>query len=122
MLDPTFQKRWIKALRSGNFKQARKKLVRKGPDDTYSFCCLGVAYCMNADGKTYNRAKADAAIKLKLQFPPEDSVRKWTKDINFILRSGNAIVTYKGECCTLAELNDRGVPFRIIADLIEEQL
>jgi hypothetical protein len=33
---------WVKALRSGEYKQTRQKLLRVSDADTKSYCCLGV--------------------------------------------------------------------------------
>lgn len=38
-MDPTDKARWIRALRSGAFKQTKGLLFDR---DTYGFCCLGV--------------------------------------------------------------------------------
>lgn len=37
-LPKVFKRKWVKALRSGNFEQGRQELWRYG-----SYCCLGVA-------------------------------------------------------------------------------
>jgi len=38
---------WVKALRSGEYKQGRKKLYNEKTD---SYCCLGVCYDVLCDG------------------------------------------------------------------------
>lgn len=35
--------KWVEALRSGEYEQARGKLCRKSDDGEENFCCLGVA-------------------------------------------------------------------------------
>lgn len=41
-LDPRVKELWLKALRSGEYKQGRDTLCRVGEDGVYSFCCFGV--------------------------------------------------------------------------------
>ena len=36
------KKLWLKALRSGEYKQGKHRLVTRRPDVTDEFCCLGV--------------------------------------------------------------------------------
>jgi hypothetical protein len=36
------KKAWLKALRSGEYKQARYSLRRETPEGGYKYCCLGV--------------------------------------------------------------------------------
>jgi hypothetical protein len=40
------QREWIRALRSGDFKQARGVLFKKLTKGEYGHCCLGVAVCV----------------------------------------------------------------------------
>ncbi len=42
-VDKVKVRRWVKALRSGKFKQSRNAFKTRNPDGTTSFCCLGVA-------------------------------------------------------------------------------
>lgn len=43
ILDPTFKAKWLEALRSGKFKQGKRRLCQKNTDDQFEHCCLGVA-------------------------------------------------------------------------------
>lgn len=43
-LDPDFKKKWVVALRSGEYKQGEEFLAQQDVDtNEYSYCCLGVA-------------------------------------------------------------------------------
>ncbi len=100
-MDRNFKRRWLRALRSGKYKQTRKQL--KGPK---GFCCLGVACEIAKPGidwetDTHPYASAELlsdyfASKIKLS----NQVQK-----------------------KLASLNDGGHHnFNKIADFIEENL
>ena len=46
-MNPRIKKKWVAALRSGEYEQGTGQLVRRiegyeGEEDTYKFCCLGV--------------------------------------------------------------------------------
>lgn len=111
-------KKWVAALRSGEFQQGRNFLSQEG-----KFCCLGVACvlakrdglpvevkycsCSGCDGKAvvYD---GDTAI-----LPP--SVRDWLG-----LDERDPHATYAGESYKLSRLNDDGgFNFADIADIIE---
>ena len=49
-LGKRFKTKWLKALRSGNFKVARKTLIRIDDGDIIGYCCIavGVAALRNA--------------------------------------------------------------------------
>ncbi len=60
-LPKKFKEKWLKALRSGDFTQARKQLQHKG-----SHCCLGVACKMS--GYSHQKMGAYGTIT-STQFP-----------------------------------------------------
>jgi hypothetical protein len=41
-MDKKIKARWVKALRSGKFKQGKKSLYQQTPKGVDKFCCLGV--------------------------------------------------------------------------------
>jgi hypothetical protein len=48
-LDPEFKAKWVAALRSGEYTQARGQMI-KSCATGYTYCCLGVAYhILNGD-------------------------------------------------------------------------
>lgn len=41
-MNPEVKKKWIDALRSGNYEQGRGTLIEENTDKTRQYCCLGV--------------------------------------------------------------------------------
>ncbi len=116
MVNKELVKKWVAALRSGDYKQGREQL-RNGDQ----FCCLGVACDIVKEqiGIDWNGDRFDK----KLSFLP-DSVTGVFGEIDSILDT-TLPITYKtfarigGK--TLIGYNDRGATFEEIADIIEEQ-
>lgn len=122
-MNPKIKKQWIKALRSGDYKQGKEQL-RNGENQ---FCCLGVLCNLHAKA---NSEFAKQQI-LPSQYDGETgvlplSVMKWAQ-IDF----ANPVVRYKGHEVSLAELNDGGYigcrlekpkTFKQIANIIEKSL
>lgn len=113
--------RWIKALKSGKYKQGRDRL-KKIQKDNERHCCLGVlCELYNKDQKSKNKKPIRQRVVLDLsnrfsyvQFgscsestPP--TVKKWSG-----LTSDDDVY--------FADLNDRGCSFKKIASIIEDQL
>lgn len=97
---------WAAALRSGNYAQARGRLRTSH----CHFCCLGVLcdlYDRNGWTSSLPRYKYGDTGKL----PPSD-VMEWAG-----MRTPDGHLIPLGE--SLAVLNDRGLNFSTIADLIE---
>lgn len=102
-------KKWIAALRSGNYKQA-KETLRRGN----SFCCLGVLCNLHAQEHPEIAAEQRYAAKYmgRGNFLPE-AVAVWAG-----LKSDNAMIP--GHLYSLSYQNDTGADFKKIADLIAE--
>jgi len=107
--------RWIKALTSGRYKQARARL-RQNTDDSASFCCLGVLCDLYRksvggewDGPSFVVSQREARSAL---LPP--TVAEWAEI------DSNDPVTERTK--TLSDLNDRGETFEYIAQRIEKYL
>lgn len=103
-------KRWVKALRSGKYKQGRDYLHKTGPD---RFCCLGVAcdlYQKAVGGLTEQKSDYEVRYDDNGTSLP-DPVMKWLgiKSACGSLSGGN-----------LQARNDRGTSFKQIADIIEK--
>lgn len=98
------KKRWIRALRSGEYKQGTSRLHWKDGD----MCCLGLLYDIEFDG--------DWELRGNLLW--EVDGRTATLSIDFRIRVGLSL----SEECTLTVMNDNGRNFQEIADYIEEYL
>lgn len=106
---------WIAALRSGEYEQGKKQL-RKGDH----FCCLGVLCNLHAQAHPKIAAQqrtTDAYMGISGVLPV--AVVKWaglnTRD-PIVKASTTESKTW------LSLINDNGVSFDYIADLIEKQL
>ena len=103
-------KKWVAALRSGNYEQGRGALCREG-----KYCCLGVACVVaieNGLEVTAVKELSDREIVLydkQFSFPPT-SVQKW---LGLYTKCGSDSVDL-----VVANDND-GLSFSEIADLIE---
>jgi hypothetical protein len=101
MLDPKFKARWVKALRSGEFKQARERLASPS-----GYCCLGVACQIEG-----------------IDFDPDEIWPPSTfSSIHNLERKPPNSGTFLTARSFLAHLNDSGKPFSEIADYIEANL
>lgn len=124
-MNATIKKLWIKALRSGKYKQTRNSLK-----DTDGYCCLGVLTDLyikdqNAQGKKCCWVASTEEIRMKLKGADDKVmggilpkiVSRWAglREIrNPWVEAGKRA----GDSCT--EMNDvRKYPFKKIADLIE---
>lgn len=98
-------RKWLKALRSGEYKQGRDSLLRRG-----RYCCLGVA----CDVAGYDLEKLSTDDR-RTDFLPK-SVRIFLGlrpiDANVPV---SASFSFEG----IARHNDRGLSFPKIADLLE---
>ena len=110
-LDPSVKEKWVKALRSGEFKQGTGNLFY---DKAY--CCLGVVCKLSGisdDSLHYKGMPASLDIKLRNKLPnffrqnPEDEHGN---------RIDNNIIN------KLAGFNDEGKSFNWIAGYIERYL
>lgn len=126
-------KLWVKALRSGKFKQTKAALRRTTTipgGDPAGFCCLGVA-C-----EVYRKATGDGVWKQAT--PPvsknviafiikneEATARLPSKVRDWLgLQNSTGFYGYKGNVAIGEELtvkNDNGADFARIADIIESE-
>ena len=129
-MNPEIKAKWLAALRSGEYKQGQGTL-RCGD----SFCCLGVLSDLHAketgvgrwkmvggdeDSIQYEYIPTKEALWGDMDLPPVD-VRDWAG-----LDGCNPTVAVEDDgeqvFTDIAELNDGGLSFAVIADLIEQRL
>lgn len=126
-MNGTIKKRWLKALRSGKYKQGKKSLKT----EEGNFCCLGVLcdlYINSKEGKENksiwekNKGMNRYQIVVRGEVNPvilPEVVKKWAG-----LNATNPILENSDESYTsLAEFNDNGgYGFERIANKIEKYL
>lgn len=125
--------RWLTALRSGEYSQAKGRL-RKGDEKNFGYCCLGVLVDLEAPNDPYLRTGT---------VPEMDHLHSWgikfigindTTDrrLNTVNPHGTncPAVWYDNTWVAVTELNDgnyksledKGLSFNEIADLIEKHV
>jgi hypothetical protein len=123
-VNPEIRKRWVDALRSGEYQQGVGSL-RTGGD---KYCCLGVLCEIAVADGVIERfdPEANGTFSDKHSYGvPENKqwshlplkVQKWAN-----LAASNPMVRRDGWGYPLAHLNDLKVPFSEIADCIEASL
>lgn len=108
-------KKWVNALRSGNFSQTKSKLK-----DDNGYCCLGIACELYAEENgldwKYDDLYGGYVFDGELETLP-DSVVTW---LGLGTANGTFVEPEKDyQTVTLSELNDTGYDFDYIADVIE---
>ncbi len=113
-IDPEFKAKWVKALRSGRYKQAHKALRRPILLDTgeskIGYCCLGVA-CDLIDPSIWEPSKNPEGTNDSFDWGGVPSFS--TRAFPFVTPPVSA---------QLAQMNDEGKTFSEIADWIEANL
>jgi len=113
--------RWVKALRSGKYKQGASKLCQN-PGAGIEHCCLGVLADINGYSKELIRGRAILDLPgMQEKCDIKSASGKIRDDINNIsktitVRSG----TRKFMSVDLAHINDEGASFKAIATWIEK--
>ena len=103
------QKRWVAALRSGEYKQCRNTLCKIDKDGNRSYCCLGVANVL------FNLNSADLH---NLNNTAHKEVFGLGNSIGGTRYFGS--IKYKDNVYNcLAQANDSGLSFDDIANIIE---
>lgn len=117
MMTKTIKDKWLAALRSGEYQQ-----TRGGLRDNVGYCCLGVLCDLHAKeagkdwiapvyGRYYKYGEQEAYLPY--------TVMEWA-GFNCMVSCNPQI--QHGKDTSLSSLNDRGIPFTEIADVIEKQL
>ena len=113
-LNPNARK-WVDALRSGEYQQGRAYLVRMSPEG-WQHCCLGVACELAAEsGAPVRREEYPDVVRFNNEGSAlPDSVAKW---LGLRSRCGH----FENDAKALYLENDNGKTFAEIADIIESQ-
>ena len=108
-MDQEVKTKWVEALRSGQYKQAKGALC-----SPRGFCCLGVLL------ETLNvpREFEPANMLVDVYRPTDDEAVTSYLPTKLAVKIG-VNLAFQGK---LAALNDDGLPFNAIADYIEENL
>lgn len=103
-MDAELKKKWLEALRSGNYSQTRSNLFLGTAEDGIppGYCCLGVLCAV---------AEVPRTLDGKFKKNDYEIIDGWLNNMTFGLEHG---IRYK-----LAALNDEGKSFTEIADWIE---
>lgn len=117
-MNPEVKALWVKALRSGQYAQTQNSLK-----DEQGYCCLGVLCDLHreANGGEWDITTEPYRYRDRA-FVLARGVCAWAGLLDD--NGDNPPVRYGDawEHLNLATINDRGVSFAEIADLIEEQL
>lgn len=105
-LPKAFKAKWLKALRSGEYKQAKSALKEKS-EDGFKHCCLGVACEV---------VKAKIIVKNIPGFIESSQDVRGIRKVPTVLRGSSGVAN------KLARLNDMGNSFKRIALWIDKNL
>ena len=120
-LSPSVKRKWLAALRSGKYKQGPGYLYNSSKE---TYCCLGVL--CGIEGATTKQMAGgtlpDEIGMFKELVPTRSELTSAQKKNGYVNKFYAFSVMYKGEMTSLAALNDSGVSFNEIADIIEKQV
>lgn len=119
-MNKEIKKLWVEALRSDEYKQGTRALSRL-EEGNYIYCCLGVlceiAYKHGIISKDFNEDEMVSIYdKEDIEVLPKKVVT-WAGLYNY-----NPNCKYDDQTTNLATLNDIGLGFAEMANIIEEQL
>jgi hypothetical protein len=109
--------KWLKALRSGEYKQGQNYL--KQNCEVYRYCCMGVLVDIGLEGE-WREILSSGRYKFYPAGENEDG-RTFHEFINGQEYLDKLSITMEQQKA-LANMNDDGIPFWQIADWIEENL
>lgn len=117
------KKLWVKALRSGEFKQGKGFLENEG-----QYCALGVLSLLSlVDGQCTYNIQGSVGTFDNCKFSLSYNTMVWAgiaiEDDAFLERGAGAVkFIYKGKETSIQELNDSGITFKKLATIIEDFL
>lgn len=127
-MNPEIKEKWIAALRSGDYKQGKSYLAKKGVDGVIRYCCLGVLCeiaVKEGIAQRFHENSSFIAYGISERYQDETYL---TKEIaawagiryNGQLHEGD--VEKSTPTNNLAVANDAELSFEHIAKMIEENL
>lgn len=123
-MNPHVKRKWVRALRSGEYEQADGTLVNGSPEEA-SYCCLAVLLAEARPESFYvNKAKYPSWESSYLEVK-ESETHFDDENGQMDLVADDLAILYGVDFDTqkvLAEMNDTHKPFSAIADYIEENL
>lgn len=123
-------KKWVRALRSGKYKQGKGYLKQLNSKNEARHCCLGVLCELYDQQMKKNHKKtlhSEHVVSIEdveiIRFNKHDvglprEVREWANMINPL----GEFINDKDKVEYLADLNDDGKKFSTIADIIEKNV
>ena len=111
-------KKWIKALRSGKYKQGRYFLKQLDRKNQPRHCCLGVLCELYNEEMKKNHKKSLVIEKTNNSFWVNSNLPKVVMNWSGVRDSDGAIENDEHLCLT--NLNDKGKGFKTIANIIEK--
>lgn len=117
--------KWVDALRSGDYEQTKHSLHEQDERDNHSYCCLGVLCDLAVKTGVVVSAKFDS-LAGEWQYDGSaavlpNSIVKWA-ELDDACPSVYDTNPDESQSQTLTVLNDSGISFTHIADLIEASL
>lgn len=120
-MDKHIAERWVQALRSGQYKQGQGELH---PDQD-SYCCLGVLCDLYRVEQGKGEWRSECPQRGGFEVPGDGIVWRETAVLPLAVMNWAEIQHPAGDIAgaseSLAELNDKGMAFPELADLIEKK-
>ena len=123
-------KKWVKALRSGKYKQGQGTLKQFNSKGQAEHCCLGVLCELYNQDMKKNKKKmlSEKIYDNHIDFyhgycrfdDHKEDLSKKVKDWAGIRNGLGLFTDSNGELTTLADLNDTGRKFKTISNIIEK--
>lgn len=108
-MDKTLKRKWVKALRSGQYRQGKKVLCRSTPRGDY-FCCLGVLADVRGE-KWVEASKNKKGVLAIADGPERHETQEYGHDL-----------LHQEHRQFLMRMNDFGKRFTTIANWIEKNI
>jgi hypothetical protein len=109
------KKLWLKALRSGKYKQGRLQLCRLNNDGSKRHCCLGVLEEVAVEQGIIESYECRRATL-------DDDVARWAELVDGDTVRDDPILGKTDRAMKASRMNDSGYSFRAIARRIEKYL